>query len=160
MLEEIGLVLIGAALTLSAQFIRNLSDRDTHASNSVLEIRLNALQSIWEKYAAALWVLGLRTNENWGCYEEAEALQNDFRREVERNQIVLDHSVVSGLRRVDSDLLLFRDGDWHTERGQPIGFAQFRREHLDPHLDELASAINRTMDVSTHKINLRFREEA
>ena len=160
MLEEIALVLIGAALTLAAQYIRNLSDRDTHASNRVLEIRLNALQSIWEKYAAALWVLGSRTNEGWEHYDEAKALQDEFRREVERNQIVLDHSVVAGLRRIDSDLLLFRDGDWHTEQGRPIGFARFRREHLDPHLDELAAAINRTMDVSTHKINLRFKEAA
>ncbi len=164
-MEEIigsaALVLLGAVISIVSQWVKNLSDRDTHSSNRIFEVRLDALNVIWEKFSVALFEfspsMGLGF-ANWkdSYFEKADKLRREFRSEVEKRQIVLDKTVIQGFKQIDSDLSIFASGELHDQHGKPIGYAEFYRTKLQPHLQELALSINKTMDISTHTIDLSF----
>ena len=143
-----------------------LADRETHSSNRILEVRLGALQGIWDHLNELIWLVSPSMGmgyEKWhaGHYDAAKQAALDFKKEVERQQIVLDKSVVDAFKQIYSAFDLFMTGSEVDERhGRPQPYSWFLRERLNPRLDTAAKAINKTMSVSTHQIALRFSDKA
>lgn len=142
-----------------------LADRETHSSNRILEVRLNALQGIWDCLNELTWLVSPSLGmgyEKWheAHYDAARQASLDFKKEVERQQIVLDKSVVDAFKKIYSAFDLFMTGSERDERhNKPQPYGWFLRERLNPRLDTAAEAINETMNVSTHQIALQFSDK-
>ena len=159
------LLILGSLITLGTQVALKLFDRDTHASNKVLELRLEALQLVQSKLADALRVFGPAAGMGWERWqeeygEEAQRAQGEFRLALEQSKMLLDAQITRGFRQLDTDLLLYRDGDLLDDDNRQLGYARFLREHYRPHELELETAVNRRLDSTTHRVELVAAQEA
>ena len=143
-----------------------LSDRETHASNRILEMRLQALQNIWDRLNDLIYVVSPSMGmgyEKWHTihYEEARDIALAFKKEVERQQVILDKSVIDAFKRTYSVFSIYMAGAEVDDRHKkPQPYSWFLHERLNPCLDEVADSINNTTNVSTHKISLQLTDEA
>ena len=157
---------VGGAVSALLIIPKALADRSTHSSNRLLEIRLQALQDIWGHLNNLIWLVSPSLSMGYVKWHEeysdrASQAALDFKKEVERHQIVLDKSVVDAFRQVYSAFGIFMGGLEIDERhGRPRTYTWFLNERLNPCLSDLADAVNETMNVSTHEISLRLTEKA
>jgi hypothetical protein len=161
---EIGLVLLGGAVGYLGRWVQGLVDRDTHASNRIFEMRMSALTSIWDKYIEALSVLSRHNalgHDDWQKEHLEEACRHlsALKKEIERHQVVLDRKVVDRFVDVCVSMVMFSDGDFQRDDGRPVSYIGFLNKTLQPKLDDLAKAINETIDVSTHAIDARLSRD-
>jgi len=156
---------VGGVISALLIIPKALADRETYSSNRILEVRLSALQGIWDRLNELIWVVSPSMGmgyKQWRAahYDAARQAALDFKKEVERQQIVLDKSVVDSFKRVYSAFDIFMTGSEVDERHhKPQPYSWFLRERLNPRLDDVAVAINNTMNVSTHQIALQFTSE-
>lgn len=160
-LHEAALVLLGAAVSLISQWEKALLSRDTHASNRLFELRVEALAAIWKKYVDLFYEVVPAMSlghDRWKeqHHDEADELRMAFRKEIERRQVYLDKEVVEHFRKLDFQLGTYMAGDMTDDHDCPISFVEFKNDHLDPCLSELSSVINDSMNQSTHEISLEL----
>ena len=150
----------GGAITALLIFPKALADRETHASNRVLEMRLQALRDVWYLLNDVIWLVSPSMSVGYEAWAEAhqdEAADANlkFKKEVERQQVILDKKVVDGFRGVFSCLDLFIHGEERDSENRFRSYNWFLNERLNPSLTTVGQAINSTMNVSTHQLELR-----
>jgi hypothetical protein len=160
-LDEAALILLGAAISLVSQWVKTFLSRDTHASNRVFELRLEAVAAIWNRYIDLFYEVVKAMSlghDRWKKkhYDEAEELRMAFRKEIERRQVYLDKEVVEHFRKLDLELGTYMAGDKTDDHDRSISFVSFKNDHLDPRISDLSSAINDSMDKSTHELSLEL----
>ncbi|MEM1115845.1 MAG: hypothetical protein AAF845_06485 [Bacteroidota bacterium] len=157
---------VGGAVSALLILPKALADRETHASNRILETRLLALQSIWDQLNEVIWLVSPSMSmghERWHSeyFDRAHEAALAFKKEAERQQIVLDRSVVRAFVKVYSGFDIYMRGlEVDDRHSQPRSYAWFLKERLNPSLAKVAEAVNETMSVSTHQIALQFTDEA
>mgnify|MGYP006443653687 CR=1 FL=1 len=155
------LILLGAAISLVSLWVKNLLSRDTHASNRIFELRLEAIAEIWAKYIKLYYEVAPVEQLGHGSwkeqhYEKAEELRLVFRKEIENRQVYIDKEVANHFRKMDLELQAYMDGFKTDKNDRPISFIKFKEGYLKPRLSELSSAVNVSMDRSTHEISLEL----
>lgn len=161
---DLGLVLLGSLLTLTGYWVKAMLDRRTRTSNRIFELRLEAIDKLWGKYNRLVWVLGKSTQlgyNEWrdNHYEEAERAREEFRMEVERQQIILDKEIVEEFVKIGGEAMKFVHGNYKNENDDPISYFKWYNEKLSPKLNELSSLINESLQKRTHTVSLEFRGE-
>lgn len=160
-LGKVILVLLGAAISLFTQWITSQLNRDTYISNRIFEYRLKAINAIWSRFNDLLWKVGRSLALGFNTWtdqhlEETEELRREFNKELEAKQILLDRNVVEAFNQLNTDVMLFSHGDLRNDEGNPISYPQFLEDRIYPHREELAAAINDTINETTHEISLEF----
>jgi len=158
-MRDLGLLLLGSFLTLVGGWAKSLFDRRTFISNQVFTHRLESLKTVWRaindvkntcNYCIPLG------RENWERDYKKEALKqlDEFRNLIEENQIQLSPEIIKALKGIDLYLYFWIQHPVKEEL-KPSNFV----EKLQKHLDNLSSAINQTMEKSTHKVQLQIFKE-
>lgn len=168
MVESISLLFAGALLTLLSQWALKYFERDTHASNRVLEMRLEAMQSIWLHFIRVRrriaisehYLLG-RGSYDKVVYDSLTVVLGEFRQEVDLNQFLFDPSVTSALYGMEQRLDLFIKGGYidGDVKGAPVTYLHFAERHLAPAVERLEQAWNDTFSRTTQKLQVRLRVE-
>jgi len=158
-MRDLGFLLIGSLLTLVAGWAKSLFDRRTFISNQVFTHRLESLNTVWRaindvKNTCNYYMpLG---RENWERDYKKEALKqlDEFRKLIEENQILLSPEIIKAFKDIDLYLYFWIQSPVKEDL-KPSHFINV----LQKHLDNLSSAINQTMEKSTHKVQLQIFQE-
>lgn len=158
------LLIAGSLLTIVGVIVKTWLDRRTYSSNRLFELRIEALNRVWQAFNEMKGLFASRIEigvSRWSTeymdkeieeqtYKEkaGEALTN-FRRSIDNEQVVLPSEVIDILRQMDVEYFLYLDDD-EAKGGQ----FQSKIKRL---LKDLTAAVNKTMAKQTHQIKLRFR---
>ncbi len=152
--EQLLLLIAGAGLTLIGAIVKTWLDRRTHSSTRIFELRIEALNRIWQAFNEMKGLYAFRIEvgfpqwQNVYAQPASDALTR-FRRAIDNAQVVLPAKVIDILRKMDVAYFIYHSDE--VARG-----SQFQGQ-VKRLLDELATAVNETMSKQTHEINLRFR---
>ena len=144
----------GSLLTLVGAIVKTWLDRRTHSSNRIFELRVEALNRVWQAFNemkglfATPVEIGFDPRSQENVQRAGEALTT-FRRSIDNAQVVLPAEVIDVLRRMDELYFLYLRDDQQRP-------SNFQRE-LKRLLDELTTAANKTFGKQTHLIKLQFR---
>jgi hypothetical protein len=111
-MKELLLLAVGAGLTLFGALAQAAINRRTSSSNRLLELRVEALSTIWIELVATRDIFGDKIalgHPRWlkERSKDAASALNRLRCQVDRSQVILDASVTGALREIDSYLFLF-----------------------------------------------------
>jgi hypothetical protein len=150
--------LLGCVATVVGTVIKTWLDRRTYTSNHLFELRIEALNRVWQVFNEMKDAFGKprdRQNlEQWKTEhgEQAKKALERFRSVVDSSQIVLDREVIDVLRRIDSAYFLYLNEE--SDRLTPFG--QWT-ESVKQKLQELTETTNQMMSQQRHSIALEFR---
>lgn len=152
-MNEIFLLIAGAAIALFSTWVKSWIDREAQCSNEVFKQRISCMNQIWSSFYEVKNIFGSKIalgHEKWVAQNHAEALEklNAFRRLIDENQIVLSKEIVSGFRELDTYLFVLL-GDEDQKPSQYVA-------ELNAILEKLSKAINENMNVRVHKIDLHL----
>ena len=88
-------------------------------------------------------------------YENTDHLRLEFRKELERNQVLLDTEVVESMRKLDSVTSKFMDEVRSNPTNAP-NLSDFKQNQLNPLLDEISDVVNESLGKTTQSISLRL----
>jgi len=152
--EQLLLLIAGASLTLAGAIVKSWLDRRTHSSTRVFEMRVDALNRIWQAFNEMKGLYASRVERGLAEWEsevshDARRALTHFRRSIDNAQVVLPAEVIDVLRRIDEVYFLY-DGN-----PDAIGI-QFLRD-VRVLLQELTTVVNAAMSQPTHQLDLRLR---
>ena len=152
--EKLLYLVAGSLLTLVGAIVKTWLDRRTHSSNRIFELRVEALNRVWQAFNEMKGLFAIRIEIGFGRWSQdyaqkaAEALAT-FRRSIDNAQVVLPAEVIDVLRRMDELYYLYLGDDQQRP-------SNFNRE-LKRLLGELTTAANNTLAKQTHLVKLQFR---
>lgn len=152
---------IGAATALVTGAVRSRLARETHASNKVFELRLEAISRVWMSLVLQVRLLfditGLDTTSQSELIDLTMKARNaslEAERALMESQVLLDASVVASAQAVHLSLshVTMKSID-SLAQGQPVPYIdKFGREVFVPRVEALTRAVNKTLAASTHRI--------
>lgn len=153
-MNEILLLLVGAAIALISSWIKAWIDRETSASTEVYKQRIQALNEIWKSFLPLRTTFAARISlghEAWLTkYKDGvEKELGEFRAKIDQSQVILPKSVIEALR--DLEIYLF-DASSRDELKSSDYDATLKK-----HLKKLTVVINNSFSKRTQAIDLEFR---
>jgi len=154
MAEKLLFAVFGAAIALISSWAKAWIDRETATSNELLKQRIQALNGIWLCFIKAKNTYSHKVTMGHAKWlerykEEAQKDINNFRSEVDANQIVLPHEIIEALRNIDAYMLGVLDMDYQ----KPSEYV----DEIERLLCLLSDKTNSALSKRTHKVNLKFR---
>jgi len=109
LVNEIFLLIAGAAIALFSTWVKSWIDREAQCSNEMFKQRISCMNQIWSSFYEVKNIFGSKValgHEKWLAQNHAEALEklNAFRRLIDENQMSLSKEIVSGFRELDTYL--------------------------------------------------------
>lgn len=151
--EQLLLLIAGAGLTLIGAIVKTRLDRRTHFSTRIFELRIEALNQVWQAFNemkglyASRFEVGFPRWKDEYRQQAGEALPR-FRRAIDNTQVILPAAVIEILRKIDLEYHRY-----HRSEDIDVMF-HGKVENL---LQQLTTVVNETMSKQTHEINLRLR---
>ena len=154
MIKEISLFVAGAVVTLIATWLKSIWDRKSTSSNTLFEMRLNAIDKIWRSFLEVKKIYAQKIflgHDNWlrTHKEKSRTLLTEYRQMLWENQVLLDHCITDVLRELADYMteLLFRDDQVPSEY----------IDELNQRLSKLSEVINKSMGKRTHTVKLKLQ---
>jgi hypothetical protein len=106
MTQNICYLIAGAFLTCVGTAVKAWFDRRTCASNHLFELRIEALNGVWQAFNEMKDVFARRISMGFSkwksdCGQDAEEALRRFRRAVDCEQVVLPIEIIDVLREID-----------------------------------------------------------
>ena len=158
--EQLLLLIAGAGLTLIGAIVKTRLDRRTHFSTRIFELRIEALNQVWQAFNemkglyASRFEVGFPRWKDEYRQQAGEALTR-FRRAIDNTQVILPAAVIEILRKIDLEYHRYHRSEDINHRCEDIDVMFHGKvENL---LQQLTTVVNETMSKQTHEINLRLR---
>lgn len=152
--EQILFLVAGALLTLVGTYFKIQFDRRTYCSTRIFELRIEALNQIWQAFNEMKGLYASRIQVGFPQWiqeyqEQAGDALSHFRRSIDNAQVVLPPNVIDVLRKMDEYFYLCLT-DEDIRGGEYQG-------NLMRLLDQLTTEVNESMSKRTQKFVLRLR---
>jgi hypothetical protein len=154
MIKDISLIITGAVLGLISAWLKSIWDRRSTSSNTLFDMRLNAINKIWHSFLKVKAIYGQKIplgHDNWLRTHKEDSLNSliEYRQIIDENQVILDHCITDGFLNLEYYMynLLSIDDQVPSDY---IG-------ELNQRLSSLSDAINKSMGKRTHTVRLKLK---
>lgn len=153
-LKDILLLVVGATMALGSSWVKASIDRETATSTDVYRQRVQALNEIWRSFLPLRTTFASRITIGHRIWlkkfkETAEKGLEEFRTQIDQNQVILPRVVIMALRDIDAYLFdVLSQEDLKTSDYDVA---------LKEYLKRLTEVVNDSFAKRSHAINLEFR---
>jgi hypothetical protein len=158
LIKDISLIIIGAVtgavLSLIPAWLKSIWDRRTTSSNTLFDMRLDAINKIWHSFLKVKTIYDQKIyngHDNWlrTHKENSRDLLIEYGQIIDENQIILDHCITDEFRNLESYMYSLFDLDDQ----EPFDYI----DKLNQHLSVLSNVINKSMGKRTHTVKLKLQ---
>ena len=153
-IKDISLLVAGAAVALISAWLKSIWDRRSTSSNTLFQMRLNAIDKIWRSFLKVKEIYGEKIfvgHDNWIRRHKENSLNllNEYRQVLDENQVILDHSITDIFRSLHE----YMHGLLSLDDQMPSDYIR----ELNRRLSVLSEVINKSMGKRTHTVKLKLQ---
>lgn len=154
MIKDISLFVTGAVLALISAWLKSIWDRKSTSSNTLFDMRLNAIDKIWRSFLKVKTIYGQKIplgHDNWLRTHKENSLNLliEYRQVIDENQVILDHCITDEFRNLEYYMYNLLSLDDQA----PSDYI----DELNQRLSVLSDVINKSMGKRTHTVKLKLQ---